>query len=571
MKKLLCCSIAAVLVLSDAAACTTMIVTPGASIDGSMIVTHSDDNHLFDQSLVYVPAKDHPAGAMRPVYASAAAIDELPEYNSFFLPRIVDENRAPAYAHPDKPKSKAIGYIPEVAHTYAYIDGNYGIINEHGLMFGECTDGAFVKNYPEPGKRIFYSAELSRVALERAKTAREAITIIGELIENYGYYGTGETLPVADKNEAWVIEMAPSPDGTGGLWVAQKVNDGEYFIAANEFRIRELDPKNPNQIIGKQTIAKIEAAAWRSPADKTQKIDWLSSVSKGEYSHPYYSLRRVWRAMSLVAPSKNLPAWVESGLSKAYPFSIKPDKKLSIDDVKRIHRDNYEGSEFDLTKGVAAGPFGSPLRLNGPDDPTSDVGENTKLKGAWERPISMYYIGYTIIAQYNPNVPAPLASTLWVALNRPAESLFVPLAVGEMPKSYENGDTKRYSADVAFWDYELVSQYAQTKYSYVIKDIEERAAKNEKLSSELVAKTQKDLAALAISDPAKARAQRSAMLNENAQAMRMDWREFFYELVAKYAQGMVSTPAHPAQNLGYDEEWLKNTNYHNGPVKYEKK
>nr|WP_258006159.1 C69 family dipeptidase [Mesotoga sp. B105.6.4] len=97
--------------------------------------------------------------------------------------------------------------IPQVPHTYAYFDGSYGIMNEHQLMFGECTDGAKIQIGPEPGRRIFYSSELSRVALERCKTAREAVDLIGFLIEEYGYYGTGETLPVADPNEAWIIEM----------------------------------------------------------------------------------------------------------------------------------------------------------------------------------------------------------------------------------------------------------------------------------------------------------------------------------------------------------------------------
>ena len=113
-------------------------------------------------------------------------------------------------------------------------------MNEHGLMFGECTNGAHISNPPKVGKRLFYSAELSRVALERCKTAREAVELIGNLIDTYGYYGTGETLPVGDGKEAWIIEMAPSPTGEGGLWVAQRIPDGEYWVSANKFTIREL-------------------------------------------------------------------------------------------------------------------------------------------------------------------------------------------------------------------------------------------------------------------------------------------------------------------------------------------
>lgn len=214
--------------MSKGTACTTMIVTRGASVDGSVMVSHSDDNDLADQSIVFVPARDWPEGSLRPVYASAVANGELPQFNAFFVPRLADAQRAPGYAHVGAPRSIPLGHIPQAKHTFAYLDGNYGIMNEHGLMFGECTDGSLVANDPEPGRRIFYSSELARVALERCRTAREAIRLMGELIETYGYYGTGETLPMADKDEAWVMEMAPSPEGVGGLWVAQRVPDGHF-------------------------------------------------------------------------------------------------------------------------------------------------------------------------------------------------------------------------------------------------------------------------------------------------------------------------------------------------------
>ncbi|MDO9509617.1 MAG: C69 family dipeptidase, partial [Thermovirgaceae bacterium] len=215
--------------------CTTIIVTKGASADGSVMVSHSDDNELMDQRIIRVPAQNHAPGELRPVFCTAAAMGAFPQYNSFTYPRMVTGDRGRGYDTAG-PVSIPLGHIPQVERTYAYFDGSYGIMNEHQLMFGECTNGSKLTPDPEPGKRIFYSAELSRVALERCRTAREAIKVIGELIEEYGYYGTGETLPVGDTMEGWVIEMAPSPDGVGGLWVAKKVPDGEIFVGANEFR-----------------------------------------------------------------------------------------------------------------------------------------------------------------------------------------------------------------------------------------------------------------------------------------------------------------------------------------------
>ncbi len=550
------------------AACTTCIVTPGASADGSMLVGHSEDNHLSDQSIVYVAAKDWPKGSKRPVYTTAIAIGNLPEYNAFTVPRLAGSDRSPAYMkEKESKKSIPVGYIPQVAHTYAYMDGGYGIMNEHGLMFGECTNGSFVSNGPDPKKRLFYTSELSRVALERCKTAREAVELMGHLVDTYGYYGTGETMPVADAKEAWVFEVAPSPSGEGGLWVAQRVPDGEFWVAANKFSIRDLTPNNPDQIWSKKLEATLDKAGWRMPKDKSKPIDWLSSVSVGEYSHPYYALRRVWRAFDLMAPSLKLSPWVENGLTRAYPFSVKPDKKITLMQIQDMYRDHYEGTEFDLTKGVAAGPFGSPERLLGPYDPHGDVGNPTNdLIGAWERPIGMSYTGFVYIAQHRPNLPTPLANTVWIALDRPAESVYVPLAVGPLPKSYEYSDTRYFSWDEAWWIYNLVGDYAQIKRSYMIKDISGKADEIEAAERALLVSIDKELASLAEKDPAKAAQIRSEKLNANAMNVMGQWRKLFELLVSKYAQGRINSPDNMAQPVGYPQEWLDVTDYKNGPA-----
>ena len=133
-------------------ACTTMLITKGATEDGSVIVSHSDDNDMMDQRIIYVPAADHAPGSSRPVYVDACAMGDFPEYNSFLYPRYVGNSRGPGYENPSLPQTKPIGFIPQVPHTYAYFDGNYGIMNEHQLMFGECTDGIKKQLPPEPGK-----------------------------------------------------------------------------------------------------------------------------------------------------------------------------------------------------------------------------------------------------------------------------------------------------------------------------------------------------------------------------------------------------------------------------------
>jgi dipeptidase len=249
------CLFAALLLVSNAAACTVFAITPGASEDGSMYVGHTNDGvgkdwrNIDDISLLYVPAADHAAGEKRPV---------------FFDP---DSGSDAAGGEDSSDSGRVLGYIDQVPHTYAYYTGSYGMMNEHQLLSAECTEYAKVELSAAEGKRIFYSSELSNVALERCTKAREAVELVGGLIDTYGYYGTGETLIFADPKEAWVIEICSSLDEAdgAGLWVAQKIPDGEVFVAANEFRIREVVPGNPDQIYSQDLFGKLEEAGLAHP------------------------------------------------------------------------------------------------------------------------------------------------------------------------------------------------------------------------------------------------------------------------------------------------------------------
>jgi len=555
---------------SPALACTTIIVTKGASSDGSMFVTHSDDNDLMDQRIVYVPAMDHPKGAMRPVYYTAASIGEIAAFNAFSYPRIVAADRGPAYDTAGKP-SIPLGYIPQVAHTYAYFDGNYGIMNEHQLMFGECTDGAKITAEPKPGARIFYSAELARVALERCTTAREAVVLMGSLIEEYGYYGTGETLPVADPDEAWVMEMAPSPEGTGGLWVAKRIPDGEVFVAANQFRIRDIDPADPDLLFGKDLFAIAEKHGWWSPDDGT--LDWLPTVSLGEYNHPYYSLRRVWRVLSLVAPSKNYSPWVESGLTRYYPFSVRPDKKLAIRDVMRLHRDHYEGTEFDLTKGSAAGPFGYPDRYYGPYDGQGDVGDpSRKLAGAWERPLSVTYCGYTYVLQGRNWLPDAVGGIMWMGLDKPSDTVFMPFYTGvdSLPKSIATYDPLKFDRSSAWWTFNFVSNYQALRYDAMHTELVAKQAELENGFLARQAAVEAEALKLHAKSPGLAKRYLTDYAAKTTAATIDAWWKLSDHFIVKYNDGLLSEPGKVGQPLGYPVDWLQSTSWPDGPTKYEK-
>ncbi len=551
--------------------CTTMIITKGATKDGSVFVAHSDDSEMFDNRLVYVPAADHKPGTMRPVYYDFASLGNRPKFNSSSLRRYVGTHRGDIYKDKDMPQSIPLGFIPQVAHTYAYFDGSYGLMNEHQLMFGEATSGAKMTAEPKPGKLIFYSAELSRVALERTKTAREAIKLIGELIETYGYYGTGETLPVADKNEGWVIEIAPSPEGKGGLWVAKRVPDGEIFVAANEFRIREIDTNDPNILYSKDLHAIAEKYKWWNP--KKGKLDWLRTVSKGEYTHPYYSLRRVWRLQSKLAPSMKLSPWVKDGFTKKYPFSIKPDKKLEILDVINLYRDHYQDTEFDQTKGVTAGPFGNPYRYPGPMDAGNDTGKLTGHKGAWERPLSIYRSGYTYVAQARDWLPDLIGGLFWFAPDEAMSSVITPFYVGAhdpVPRPYYTGFSDKFDQESVWWAFNFVANWAGLKYSYIIKDIKEEQKELELVAIEGTKAIEKRALEVYENDPAKVKIMLAEFSHNNAMNIYQNWWALAWKLVAKYSDGYVNEPGNMAQEVGYPKVWYKSSEWKNGPTKYEK-
>ncbi|MFQ5953061.1 MAG: dipeptidase [Candidatus Omnitrophota bacterium] len=549
---------------SGAFACTTILVTKGASADGSVIVSHSDDDELQDQRIIYVPAADHKPGSKRPVYYDPCSFGGANI-------RYVGTSRGPGYDTPGLPKTEPLGYIDQVPHTYAYFDANYGIMNEHQLMIGECTDGAKIELKPEKGKRIFYSAELSRVALERCTKARDAVKLMGELIDKYGYYGTGETLLIGDTEEGWVMEMACGTlDGKAGLWVAKKVPDGEFFAAANEFRIREVDPDDPDMMFSKNLFEVAKKRKWWNPKDG--KLDWLRTVSNGEYNHPYYSLRRVWSIFRRVKPSANFSPWVEDGFTREYPFSIKPDKKLSVHDVMQLHRDHYEGTQFDLTKGLASGPFGCPYRYIGTyDGAQNNVNRDRKAWGAWERPISVFYAGYLYVNQARGWLPDPIGGVCWFGPDKPYLTCFVPFYAGvtDLPRSYQTGNTSKFDINVAWWAFNSVAQKAAEKFSYIKKDI--LAKQSEIESKEFAMQAGIDKAALELygKDPALAKEFLTNYSINNANSVVKQWWQLYDKLMQKYTDGYVNDPK-IGEEVGYPIEWLKAVGYEQGPISYKK-
>jgi dipeptidase len=361
-------------------ACTAIGVGRLASSDGSVMVAHTDDSGgMGDPRLARVPARDWPAGAMRPVYLAIA------DY-----PRMIAPERSEAYA-PLNDKQKTlpwvapIGHVPQVNHTYAYWDVDYGLGNEHGLVLAETTCagrwGAAPVGQPN-GTALFSIEELSKLALERCKNARCAVSTMGEMAEQYGYYGgnshlgqfqpwpgtqsdeEGEALIVGDAaGELWVFHVLPGPDG-GAVWAAQRMPEDSVTIVANMFVIRQMDLSDPSRYRASKGIVELAQRLGLNRAE----FDFTEAFS-GDFKAPsrvdalvgsYYTGRRVWRVFDLLAPSLRLDPELGSVQEMmTYPQYIVPEAPVSPARVMAMLRDHFEGTAYDLTQGMAAGPYGS--------------------------------------------------------------------------------------------------------------------------------------------------------------------------------------------------------------------
>lgn len=447
-------------------ACTAMAVGCKATVDGSCLAASSGDGSPLDFRVIYVPAKDHPNGTMRPVYL------QKQDY-----PRYVDAARAPGYAPVDGQKPvKPIGYIPEVVHTYAYWDAVYGVMNEHQLSMGEtsCSGKLTAAPLGSPnGTALFEVGELNDIALERCKTARCAIQTMGDLAEQYGFYGTlavkeaGEALTIADTEEVWVFHILPDDTGKSAVWAAQRVPDSEATVVPNVFVIRDIDLDDKDNFMYSTTMVPVaKKLGWW---DGSSPFDFTHIYSPGEYNHPYYSGRRIWRALSLFAPSLQLdPSLGVSAHQKTYPFSVKPDSLLSPSSLFRIYRDHLEGTKFDLTKGVAGGPFQTPNRYaEGPNE--------TAIKyGAWERAIGLYRTSNSFVAQSRKG--AKSGGILHYGTGQQHANAYVPIftsLVTDSPPSLSRGTVAEVRQESLWWAVTSLANLMDSKYSYMISDVRE--------------------------------------------------------------------------------------------------
>jgi dipeptidase len=393
-------------------ACTTFAVGKKATLDGSVMATHSNDGGgSTDPRLVKIPALDHEIGSMRPIY-----------YSPENYPRYVGTDRNASQYWPENCQAGAtkcqpfvpLGYIPQVNHTYAYFEATYGIMNEHQLGIAESTcSGVFATLATDHGGKALLSIDqLSQIAMERAKTSREAVLLIGSLAEQYGFYGESasfeggaESLIITDPEEAWVFHILADPTGTSAIWVAARVPDDSVAVVANMFSIRTVDLTDTANFLGRTDMWELAASQglWKEGDAK----DFTRTFSDGEYAHKYYSGRRMWGVFHLLAPSQHLSAeYGNLKMDSPYPFAVPVDYAVTPQDMFTVMRSWYNNTEYSTSVGLASGPFQTPDRYSG--GAYDWIG-----KGSWERTIAIYRSSDSYIIQSRNYVSSEIGGVIW--------------------------------------------------------------------------------------------------------------------------------------------------------------
>lgn len=594
-------------------ACTVFLVGRDATTDGSTQVSHSNDGEFdTDPRLVKVPARATTASAYELYEYDDDGVPRRPVYFSpESYPRYVGTERGvPEYYPKDESDESSsafqpIGYIPQVRHTFAYLEQTYGAVNEYQVAIGESTCSGVFGAVPRgaPGGTALFSIDaLTQIAMERATTARQAIEIIGNLAVEYGFYGAGqfegtaESLAVSDPDEGWIFHILPDPTGKSAIWAAQRIPSNAFAVLANMFVLRELNPDDTDNFLMSTTVHEVALEyGWWNPA-RDGLLDFTKIYSDGEYAHKYYSGRRVWGAYHLACPSQNFPAdYVDLQSDPVYPLYCIPDAPISNLDLMRYHRYTYQGTPFDLsaTGNLAAGPFGSPDRWKaGPGE--------AAVAGNWERPIGLYRTSDTYIVQSNRKLS--LGAVLWFGPASALATVFTPFLVSlpDIPASFRSGHQQVFSRSSAFWAACVAHNVANLKWNHAIQDVRQRQDELERASDGMVwvvgtydailmprrdwrltnvnVKLNHDLSLVVtfllvmllvyveqIFERTHNRTQVHEAYLDNIDNIVASLWSLSDEILFKYASGFVNEPHNMSQMVGYPAWWLDAVGYVDGP------
>ena len=453
----------------DSKACTNVIVTKGASIDGSIMVSYAADSHQLYGELYFAPAAVWNEGAIRRVN----------EWDT----------------------GKYLGDIPQVGRTYQRV----GNMNEHQLLIAETTYGG--RPELEDPKGIMDYGSLIYITLERAKTAREAIDVIVDLANTYGYYSSGESFSIADKNEVWVMDLiGKGPENKGIVWVARRVPDGYICSHANQARISTFPLNDPeNCLYAADVITFAREKGYFNGEDKD--FSFCDAYAPLDFGAMRGCEARAWSAFNILCDgkftfmdenghevTKDAYDYIDYAMgydaSKRFPLFVKPSRKISVKDVADVMRDHYEGTPMDMTTDIGAGGNALPYRWR----PMGFEYEGQQYTN--ERAIATQQTGFWFVGQVRSQYPDEIGAINWFGCDDAATSYLTPIYVStyEIPESFRvgNGNMITYSPTSAFWMTNRVANACYKAYNIMFPTVDAEIDAWETAMMEAVAKADKE-------------------------------------------------------------------------------
>ena len=502
--------------------CTSVLVSKGASIDGSVITSWTYDVVGFMAPLYYYPGGNY---------------DEA------------DSLRLYSFR-----EGKYLGTIGQASRTYKVV----GNMNEKQVSIGETTFTG--RRELHGGEGIIDYGNLIYITLQRASSAREAILIMDALAKEYGYRDTGESFSIADKDEAWILDfIGKGKHGSGAVWVAARVPDGYISAHANQSRITTINwVDKKNWMWSEDVVEFARNMGWHSGPDS--EFSFADSYAPPTSQSLLLCESRVWSIFNRAAPSANYSAAYWRGVEGAnpYPLFIKPDKKISVQDVMNFHRDHYHDTPYYTGTGVGAGPFENPYRWR----PLTFKLEGDTTQYCWERTISQVQTAFSFITQARNYLPDPIGGICWYSVDDTYSTVWMPfyLATESVPPSLAGGSPVEFSWESAFWIFSMVNNFSYGIYNYAIRDIQEVRTELEDKTFAMMPALDMSAELLYETDPGLMSEYLTAFCINNAEKVTERWRQLAGFLLVKYNDRYIrhemKIDSWP-KGIGYPDDFLR--------------
>ncbi len=488
-----------------ASACTNLLVGKKASKNGEAYLTYSADSYGMYGRLLHYPAGKHAPGTMR---------------------RIVDGDT-----------HKYLGEIPEAPVTYNVV----GNINEHQVAITETTFGGRHELAPkDPMGGIDY-VSLMALGLQRAKTAREAIKVMTDLVARYGYSSEGESFSIADPNEVWIMEMIGKGDEKkGAVWVAVRIPDDCISAHANQSRIHKFDLKDKKNVMYAKDVIKFARQKGYFNG-KDADFSFSATYSPADFGSQRFCDARAWSLFNhFVDGMDKYVDFVDGkhiGSSEVMPLYFKPKAPLELSDVMRAMRDHYEDTPFDITNNAGAGTNGAPYR------PSPLTWEYKGKKYFNERPVSTHQASFVIVAQLRGNLPNAVGGVLWFANDEANTTPFVPIycSLTKVPECFDDATANdhTFSWKSAFWLCNWVSNMVYPRYEQLFPTVERRRESMEKYMTVALKSADASLLLTLKEHPERFAEEVNAYAQDWSNTLMTDWKDLGEYLVMKFNDQVV--------------------------------